>query len=58
MLLRTSFAAALIAVMAVPAIAGKTLGEPIFSGTAAPILVRIMAPAVASCPSRGCANRR
>jgi outer membrane protein OmpA-like peptidoglycan-associated protein len=43
MLIRTTFAAAIIAVMAAPAIAGETFGEPIFSGAgsnAAPILVQ------------------
>jgi outer membrane protein OmpA-like peptidoglycan-associated protein len=43
MLIRTSFAAAIIAVMAAPAIAGETFGEPIFSGAAGnaePILVQ------------------
>ena len=42
MLIRTAFAAAVIAVMAAPAIAGQTFGEPIFSGVgnAAPILAQ------------------
>lgn len=42
MLIRTAFAAAVIAVMAAPAIAGQTFGEPIFSGAgnAAPILAQ------------------
>ena len=42
MLIRTCFAAAVIAVMVAPAIAGESFGEPIFSGAgnAAPILVQ------------------
>jgi outer membrane protein OmpA-like peptidoglycan-associated protein len=42
MLIRATFAAAIVAALAAPAIAGETFGEPIFSGAsnAAPILVQ------------------
>ena len=60
MLIRTAFAAAVIAVMAAAAIAGQTFGEPIFSGAgnAARSWLRTTAPAAAPCRRKDCASRR